>query len=273
MYRLPNGQMRIEDFVLPFEGKLNPENRWVKLSQLIPWEEIEKNNAQLFPSETGTEAKPLRMALGALLIQEKCGFSDRETVEQIKENPYLQFFIGLDCYEDRKDPFDPSLMVHFRKRLDKETMMSINEMICQQDTQAEIEVETENKNPQDPGEPPVAGGSQAESLETTKKPTHKGKLLLDATCAPADVRYSTDLSLLNEAREKTEAMIDTLYHVNLGLKKKPRTYRKKARKQYLAVAKQRKVDWAISVDTASSRVSGTSLFRARNLRNPRILTA
>ena len=253
MYRLPNGQIRIEDFVLPFDGKLNPENRWVKLSKLIPWDEIEKKYALLFPSDTGTEAKPLRMALGSLLIKEKCSFSDRETVEQIKENPYLQYFIGLERYEDRKDPFDPSLMVHFRKRLDKETMIAINELICQQDAQAEAKVEAEpeaevedktentnSKDPQDPGEPPISGGSQDESPETTKKPTHKGKLLLDATCAPADVRYPTDLSLLNESREKTEEMIDTLYHVNLGLKKKPRTYRKKARKQYLAIAKQRK---------------------------------
>lgn len=209
MYRLPNGQIRIEDFVLPFDGKLNPENRWVKLSKLIPWNEIEKKYAMLFPSHTGTEAKPLRVALGSLLIKEKCGFSDRETVEQIKENPYLQYFIGLERYEDRKDPFDPSLMVHFRKRLDKETMIAINEMICQQDTQAEAEAEpkaktenTNSKDPQDPGEPPVSGGSQDEGPETTNKPTHKGKLLLDATCAPADVRYPTDLSLLNESREK-----------------------------------------------------------------------
>lgn len=62
MYRLPSGQLRIEDFVLPFEGKLNPENRWVKLSKFIPWEKIENKYAQLFPSE-GTVAKPLRMAL------------------------------------------------------------------------------------------------------------------------------------------------------------------------------------------------------------------
>jgi IS5 family transposase len=183
------------------------------------------------------------MALGALIIKEKCGFSDRETVEQIMENPYFQFFIGLERYQDDKPPFDPSLMVHFRKRLDKETMMAINEMICQQEKQhveADSENETEKpKDPQDPGEPPVSGGSQSDKNEIAH-PTHKGKLLLDATCAPADVRYPTDLSLLNEAREKTEAIIDTLYHVNLGLKKKPRTYRKKARKQYLAVAKQRK---------------------------------
>lgn len=240
MYRKPSAQMKIEDFVLPFEGKLNPENRWVKLSKLIPWEEIEKNYAQLFPSSTGTEAKPLRMALGALIIKEKCGFSDRETVEQIMENPYFQFFIGLEHYQDDRPPFDPSLMVHFRKRLDKETMMAINEMICQQEKQqVEADGETENKKPKDPGEPPVSGVNQ-DGTTKTAQPTHKGKLLLDATCAPADVRYPTDLSLLNEARERTEAIIDALYHVNLGLKKKPRTYRKKARKQYLAVAKQRK---------------------------------
>ena len=64
--------------------------------------------------------------------------------------------------------------------------------------------------------------------------------MLDATCAPADVRYPTDLSLLNEAREKTEKAIDTLYNRELGLGKKPRTYRKRARKEYLQIAKQRK---------------------------------
>ncbi len=243
MYRKPSAQMKIEDFILPFEGKLNPENRWVKLSKVIPWEKIEENYAQLFPSGTGTEAKPLRMALGSLIIKEKCGFSDRETVEQIMENPYFQFFIGLERYQDHKPPFDPSLMVHFRKRLDQETMMAINEMICQQEkkhVEADSEKEAEKpKDPQDPDDPPVSGGSQSDKNEAIR-PTHKGKLLLDATCAPADVRYPTDLSLLNEAREKTEAIIDTLYHVNLGLKKKPRTYRKIARKQYLTVAKQRK---------------------------------
>lgn len=52
-----------------------------------------------------------RMALGALIINEKCGFSGIETVEQIAENPYLQFFIGLKEYKTEA-PFDPSLIVH-----------------------------------------------------------------------------------------------------------------------------------------------------------------
>jgi hypothetical protein len=47
------------------------------------------------------------MALGALIIKEKCGFSDRETVEQITENPYLQYFIGLERPPERVS--DPGL--------------------------------------------------------------------------------------------------------------------------------------------------------------------
>jgi IS5 family transposase len=62
---------------------------------------------------------------------------------------------------------------------------------------------------------------------------------MDATCVPADIRYPTDLSLLNEAREKTEAIIDILYEPLRGRIDKPRTYRKVARNDYLATAKMR----------------------------------
>jgi len=74
-------------------------------------------------------AKPVRMALGALIIKERCGFPDEELVEQIKENPYLQYFIGLTKFQ-KKAPFDPSLMVHFRKRFSAKILQEINEIIC-----------------------------------------------------------------------------------------------------------------------------------------------
>lgn len=227
MYRRPTGQMVIEDFVLPFEGKLDANNRWVKLAKIIPWEQIEKEYADLFPSSTGTVAKPLRMALGSLIIKERCGFSDRETVEQITENPYLQYFIGLEKYQI-EPPFDPSLMVSFRKRLDQKIMKKINKLICQ------------SEKPQEPKDKGPGNPSGSDTFEVYKPEENKGKLLLDATCAPADIRYPTDLSLLNEAREKTEKVIDTLYNQDLRLAKKPRTYRKRARRDYLKTAKQRK---------------------------------
>ena len=55
----------------------------------------------------GAPAKSFRMALGALIIKEKLGISDRETVEQIRENPYLQYFICQSSYSNEL-PFDPS---------------------------------------------------------------------------------------------------------------------------------------------------------------------
>ena len=85
-----------ENLELKFEGKLAKDNRWVIMSELIPWQEFEEEYATNF-SETGmgAPAKPFRIALGSLIIKERLGTSDRETVEQIRENPYLQYFLGI----------------------------------------------------------------------------------------------------------------------------------------------------------------------------------
>ncbi len=114
MYRIEDKkQQRLENFILPFGGYLNEENRWVILSEKVPWDEIEQDYAiQFSDNDLGAPAKSLRMALGALIIKEKLQVSDRELVEQIKENPYLQYFIGLEGYKDEA-PFDPSLLYSF----------------------------------------------------------------------------------------------------------------------------------------------------------------
>ncbi len=68
------------------------------------------------------------MALGALIIKEKLGISDRETVAQIKENPYLQDFIGLES-DNNEALFDPSILVHYRERIDADLINKINSEI------------------------------------------------------------------------------------------------------------------------------------------------
>jgi IS5 family transposase len=94
-----------DDFFLPFGGKLNKENRWISLAWMIPWAKAEEKYTRSFKrSFKGQKAVSIRMALGALIIQERCGFSDRETLQQILENPYLQYFIGLSGFQDRR-PF------------------------------------------------------------------------------------------------------------------------------------------------------------------------
>jgi transposase, IS5 family len=110
------GQLSIEQFHIPFGGKLDPGNRWVVLSDVIPWQSLENSYAPQYNDTTGAPAKSFRMAFGALYSQHRLGITDRETVDLIMESPYLQFFIGLSGFQYLK-PFDSSMMVHFRKRI------------------------------------------------------------------------------------------------------------------------------------------------------------
>ena len=218
MYRYSNGQISLSDFQQPMGMRLREDNRWVKKAQSIPWDKIEEKYADLFPSETGNVAKPLQLALGACLIQREYGYSDVETVLQIQENPYLQYFCGYAGYDDSKLPFDASSMVHFRKRLTPEVLAQINEMVIQEAQK------TEDNDNQDDNKPDGGGNS--------------GTIIVDATCAPSNIRYPQDVSLLNEARENAEKLLDILHSPTDG--KKPRTYRKRARKDYLKYVRCRK---------------------------------
>lgn len=222
MYNKKSPQLTFTDFIHPFGETLSRNNRWVKLAELVPWDEAEKIYADKFTLHRGAPAYPVRMALGALIIKEKLGITDRETVEQITENPYLQYFIGLAKYQ-HDAPFDHSLMTHFRKRLDYENLAKLNDVMHEKH---KVNQEADNDD------------SDSDTIDN-EPPSNKGKLIVDATCAPSDIRYPTDMDLLNTAREKSEEIIDTLYNKS-NLEVKPRTYRKKARKDYLAVAKQRK---------------------------------
>ena len=225
MYRYSNGQISLADFKQPVGMNLKESNRWVKKAQTIPWPEIEKRYAALFTNRKGNVAKPLRLALGACIIQAEYGYSDEETAFQIQENPYLQYFCGYPGYDDEKLPFDPSLMVYFRKRLTPEVLGEINEMIVRDAKERQVkEAESKDDDDDSDGQPGTGGNS--------------GTMIVDATCAPSNIRYPQDVSLLNEARENAETLLDVLHDPADG--KKPRTYRKRARKDYLKYTRCRK---------------------------------
>ena len=222
------------------------------------------------------------MGLGALIIQERMQLTDRETLESISENPYMQYFLGLPGFV-MKQPFHHSMMTHFRKRL-TEVLAELNELVAiagaketkddddsndvngggkgtvkrskkrapateveQQTMFVEAPIESSGATPFDQQtttmpEIPEATAPVSKVHPESEAPAlpNQGTVLVDATCAPADVAYPTDLNLLNEAREKLEAIIDTLHEPVIGQAAKPRTYREKARKQFLAVSKQRR---------------------------------
>ena len=91
MYRnANNGQSSIYDFILPFGGHLNEDNRWVKLRSMIDWKMIDEEYSGNFKNkDNGNEAYPADVAFGSLYIQRSLGFTDRELVEQLAENPYM----------------------------------------------------------------------------------------------------------------------------------------------------------------------------------------
>ncbi|WP_227002721.1 IS5 family transposase [Salicibibacter kimchii] len=239
MYHHSEHQMLLpDDFFLPFGGKLNPDNRWVVLASMIPWWKVEEAYMDTLKDLTqGNQAYSVRMALGALIIKEKLGTSDRETVEQIVENPYLQYFLGLPAFTETA-PFDASSMTHFRKRISREMIDQVNAWIVE-DQRSQTDGDDDDDDDDHHNTPSTSAPSDEKEGKEDAPRTHQGKLLIDATCAPADITYPTDLKLLNEAREKLEAMIDALHEPFRGTQKKPRTYRNQARQSYLSIAKQK----------------------------------
>jgi IS5 family transposase len=168
-------ELALFEFKHPFGAALDHENRWVRLAALVPWDEVEGEYGSHF-GVSGHDAYPVRMALGSLIIRERLKLTDEERVEQIRENPYLQYFIGMQEY-GTKQPFDPSLMVHFRSRIRAQMLLRVNEAIC---------------SPKNQG-----GGKDTDKSEP---PSNTGKLIIDATCAPEDMRHPTDSGLLRNTR-------------------------------------------------------------------------
>lgn len=219
------------EFFLPFGGKLNPENQWCKLAELIDWGSLESRYAKNFKDiNVGQKALSVRVAVGSLIIQNRKNLSDRETVQEITENPYMQYFIGLEAFTD-KAPFDASMMVHFRKRLSKDIINEINEMIANPRRD-----ESDHKPPQDKGTPT----GKTDNTKAGAPEANQGTLILDATCTPADIHFPTDIWLLNNVREALEEIIDVLHSPHIGSLKKPRTYRNNARKDFLNISKSKR---------------------------------
>jgi len=236
MYRrvIP-GQNRLE---LPFGVELRTDNRWVQFAAIIPWEKIDRLYQANFTELKGQVAKPSRLVFGALFIQWRLGITDEETVDQIRENPSMQFFCGFDAYTTVK-PFDSSLMVHFRKRITAEMMKEITEEAFAAEAKKAIEDEDEGDGDDSGGSAPNGGNN--DGSEGAADNENKGTMLLDATCFPADIKYPTDVGLLNHARELTERIIDELHdQIRKPGYEKPRTYREVARKDFLRFTKKRK---------------------------------
>jgi hypothetical protein len=230
-------QMSIEEFKTPFQVKLDKENRWVKLGNSLPWDRLAGIYYRSMSSDQGAPAIDARIVIGAMIVKHKLRLDDREAIETIRENMYIQYFLGLEEYT-YKDVFDRSLFTTLRYRLgaDKFDAMT-SEIILTSEGKGKREVN-------DPDESASSGKLQQDGSITSDRPTeekpkgNKGVLIVDATVADQMIAYPTDLGLIARSRQESERLIDELCQ-SMGVKDKPRTYRRLARKQYLNVAKKK----------------------------------
>ena len=221
-------QLSLDGSMKAFGKKLNPDNRWIRLAHQLPWDEFAQVYAESLSDGMGRPSKDARLVIGALIIKHLKRLPDEEVIPEIQENPYLQYFIGLK--EFTHEPiFDPSLFVTLRKRLGKTAFDTLSETFA--DHVKRAQKSQKQKKPK---------SKKPEKNDSDQKPpSHQGQLILDAVVAPQDIKFPTDVDLLNEAREETERLIDFLWEPGPG-KRKPRTYRQNARRDYLNVVKKKR---------------------------------
>lgn len=202
-------QLPIFKELSPYSGQIDTENRWIKLSKLVPWDEMDELYRRHFDPSKHSVIKDCRLIMGLFLGQMLLKLSDREIVEYFHENLYFQYFCGKDSFVAKVSHgiIHPSLLSKRRKRLGKTTVAAFEKEIWK---------------------------------VLKEKGTIKGhRLMLDATVFPAHITYPSDIKLLNSVREY---LCKTILDVKkgCGIKKAVRTYRRCARKVFLNVQKRKR---------------------------------
>lgn len=231
-------QLTIFDFKTEFESKLNPNNRWVRMAKLLDWDKFAAIYGRNFSATMGAKSIDARIIIGALIIKHIEGKDDRGTIEMITENPYMQYFLGFDHFSS-KPIFDASLFVHIRKRLGNDSFDEMNKIIIAK----ALKIKEIEQTPCLISDVEDLDNTLESSKEGDSKVENKGKVQMDATVCDAHVKFPTDLGLLNDAREKTEELID-VFCKSLNISK-PRTYRKEARKNWLNLSKKKRKSYKI----------------------------
>jgi len=216
---ISENQLTIEEFKTPFQTSLLPDNRWVRLSLIVPWDDFAISYISMMNSGFGRPGVSPRLVLGALIIKHIEKLDDRGVIAAIQENVYMQFFVGLK--EFNPNPiFDASLFVEIRKRVGKEIFDSLNVKL--------IKTVSEEKDKK-----------HNNKYNGKNSAPNKGKIQADATVADQYITYPTDNGILNKSRKQYEKIIDKLYELNDKQGTKPRTNRRKLDSLYLGYSKKK----------------------------------
>jgi hypothetical protein len=190
--------------VEPFGGLLDPQNRWLQMAPLLPWDEYEREYLKLFQQGKGRPGKDVRIAVGSLIIKHIEGFRDEEVAEHLQENVYMQYFCGVQVYEP-KGLLERSSLSRIRRRIGVERLQRFESYLV---------------------------------AELVKRKIVQAKgLLVDATVTPVDVTYPNDVGLLEKGRRY---LVSVLKDLGPAVGQKYRTYCRVAREPYPSFSKKRR---------------------------------
>jgi len=188
--------------LFPFGGQLEKDNRWLRIRQLIPWEELEEKYRSYFAKQ-GRPAKDGQLIIGLMLLKHMTTKSDEEISLELQENIYWQAFCGLEHFQT-KPLLDSSSLTKLRKRLGIKFIRQLERITYR-------------------------------TLIDKKIIKAKG-LLVDATVFPEKIKYPNDVGLLNDIREW---LVGQIKKISKETGRKIRTYCRTARKVYLNFAKKK----------------------------------
>jgi hypothetical protein len=204
MYKRQDHQtMHLFEELFPYGGKLDRENRWLKIGKLIPWEKLEEKYAESF-SDRGRPGTPAQLAVGLFLLKHMSGKSDEEVVMELLENPYWQSFCGLETFATAKT-IEASTLSRLRKRLGPKYVKELEDATY--------------------------------SVLIEKKILKAKGMLADGTVIPENIKYPNDVGLLNDVRQW---LVENIKRIGKDVGRKYRTYCRKARQVYLNFAKSKR---------------------------------
>lgn len=214
----------------PLEN-LSKDNRWVKLADALDWKYIEEEyNKRLSNQNRGACNKPARMVIGAMIIKHTLCCSDEVAIISIQENPYMQYLVGLK-YFIVKPIFSPELFVTLRKRIDEQffndIMLSLHKDCIKKSGTSEQENSDESNSE----------SSENNHPSSPSTVTHKGKMKIDATCTDAEVKYPTDINILEDASREIDRLVQKTSS-KAGVTK-PKNCRTEARLCYVRYTKKK----------------------------------
>ncbi len=123
-------QIEISEFTHPFEVELDHTNRWVKLSKVLPWDDLLSVFDRSLPKNKEYHCIDSRLAVGSIIIKHRLNISDKELVLLLQENIYLQYFVGFQNFQE-SNSFETFLFVNLQKYIGSQLFDELTQSIIE----------------------------------------------------------------------------------------------------------------------------------------------